>query len=55
MTQLEMFEKSFERQSNFFHLPLNQQRDIDARLGILDLRYECLTEEEKDRFYNHYE
>lgn len=36
MSEQEMFEKSFERPTNFFSLSARQQWDIDSQLGILD-------------------
>jgi len=36
MTDTEMFEKSFQRPKNFFHLTAKEQWDIDSKLGILD-------------------
>lgn len=54
MTEREMFEKSFERPSNFFKLPLEEQWAIDKRLGILDWEGKDLTEEDKERFRAHY-
>ena len=49
-----MFEKSFQRPSNFFKLSEERQWEIDKELGILDWVGGNLTEEEKIRFKNHY-
>jgi hypothetical protein len=54
MTDQEMFEKSFERPSNFFKLSARRQWEIDEELGILDWVGLKLTEEERERFKNHY-
>lgn len=54
MTEREMFEKSFERPSNYFQLPERLQWEIDSDLGILDWQGEGLTEEDKKRFREHY-
>lgn len=55
LTGQEMFEKSFERPHNFFKLSGQTQWIIDKRLGILDWNGTGLTEEQKERFENHYE
>lgn len=54
MTEREMFEKSFERPSNFFELSAERQWEIDKSLGILDWMGDDLTEEDKKRFQEHY-
>lgn len=54
MTEKEMFEKSFQRPSNYFNLSPRRQWEIDEDLGILDWKGENLTEEEMVRFKNHY-
>ena len=54
MTEKEMFEKSFQRPTNYFKLSPERQWEIDASLGILDWIGNDLTEEEKERFKNHY-
>lgn len=54
MNQREMFEASFGRPSNYFKLSPRQQWDIDANLGILDWEGGKLSEEDKERFENHY-
>ena len=55
MTEREMFEKSFERPSNYFYLSSEEIWRIDNELGILDWRGEGLSEEDKKRFKKHYE
>jgi len=54
MTQREMFEKSFQRPSNYFRLSDEEQWDIDKTLGILDWTGEGLTKEDLKRFKDHY-
>lgn len=54
MTEREMFEKSFERPSNYFKLDMREQWDIDKHLGILDWCGDDLTPEDKKRFKAHY-
>jgi len=54
MNEKEMFEKSFERPSNFFKLTGERQWEIDKMLGILDWVGGNLTAEEKVRFHDHY-
>ncbi len=54
MTEHEMFEKSFERPSNYFHLSPEEQWSIDDRLGILDWLGTNLTKDEIKRFKAHY-
>ena len=53
-TEREMFEKSFERPSNYFKLSAERQWEIDKALGILDWAGEGLSEEDMKRFKNHY-
>lgn len=55
LTEREMFEKSFERPKNFFKLTNDDKWDIDKSLGILDWKGENLSEEDMNRFRNHYE
>jgi len=50
-----MFEKSFQRPSNYFKLSPQRQWEIDDDLGILDWIGGNLTEEEKKRFKDHYD
>jgi len=55
MTERQMFEQSFQRPSNYFKLSGESQWAIDKGLGILDWEGDDLTEEDKERFKNHYE
>lgn len=55
MTEAEMFERSFERPSNYFKLSESQQWDIDGQLGILDWEGANLSDEQMSRFKNHYD
>lgn len=55
MTEREMFEKSFERPSNYFKLSPERQWEIDKDLGILDWIGEDLSDEDKKRFEEHYD
>ena len=54
MTEEEMFEKSFERPSNYFKLSADKQWSIDKELGILDWVGNNLIKKEKKRFKDHY-
>lgn len=54
MTQREMFEKSFQRPSNYFKLSGAVQWNIDKELGILDWDGDDLSEEDLKRFHAHY-
>jgi hypothetical protein len=54
MDEQEMFEKSFERPSNFFCLSEEEQWQIDKSLGILDWRGEDLSREDVKRYRKHY-
>jgi hypothetical protein len=54
MTEREMFEKSFERPSNYFKLDFETQWEIDKELGILDWIGKDLSKEDMERFKNHY-
>ena len=54
MTEEEMYEKSFERPTNYFRLSAESQWRIDDSLGILDWKGEGMTEEQRKRFKNHY-
>lgn len=49
-----MFEKSFERPTNYFELSPIEQWQIDHKLGILDWTGHGLSEEDIERFRNHY-
>ena len=55
MTQEEMYDKSFERPSNYFKLSPERQWEIDANLGILDWEGNDLTPEQVERLKEHYE
>ena len=55
MSEKEMFEKSFQRPSNFFKLSGERQWEIDKNLGILDWIGDDLSKEELKRFKEHYE
>lgn len=55
MSERKMFEKSFERPSNYFKLSSERQFEIDKSLGILDWIGEGLSKEDKKRFNKHYE
>lgn len=54
MTEQEMFEKSFQRPSNYFKLSGERQWEIDKSLGILDWIGEGLSKKDKKRFEKHY-
>lgn len=54
VNQREMFEKSFERPSNYFELSDERQWEIDAGLGILDWEGKDLSEEDRARYQSHY-
>lgn len=54
MTEREMFEKSFQRPSNYFKLSAESQWAIDKELGILDWNGDDLSEEDERRFKEHY-
>jgi len=54
MNEREMFEKSFERPSNYFELSEQRQWEIDKELGILDWIGLDLTKEDEERFKKHY-
>ena len=54
MAEREMFEKSFERPSNFYFLSQRKQWEIDGKLGILDWNGDDLTEEDEKRYRKHY-
>jgi len=49
-----MFEKSFERPSNYFKLSPREQWEIDDKLGILDWQGDNLSKEDLERFEKHY-
>lgn len=50
-----MFELSFQRPKNYFHLTTEHQWQIDYNLGILDWQGQGLSEEDMERFRAHYE
>ena len=52
--ELAMFEKSFQRPTNYFQLSERIQWGIDKDLGILDWEGKYLTEEDIKRFKEHY-
>ena len=54
MDQRDMFEASFKRPHNFFRLSSQRQWEIDDALGILDWDGEGLSDEDKERFRQHY-
>ena len=54
MNEKEMFEKSFERPTNYFNLSKKAQWDIDKKLGILDWKGEYFSKEDVKRFKDHY-
>lgn len=54
MNEREMFEKSFQRPSNYFKLSGERQWEIDEELGILDWMGSGLSKEDKERYKNHY-
>lgn len=54
MTEREMFEKSFERPRDYFHRSPAEQWSIDKKLGILDWMGEGLTDEDRQRYADHY-
>ena len=49
-----MFEKSFQRPSNYFKLSEERQWEIDKNLEILDWDGDDLTEDDMIRFREHY-
>ncbi len=50
-----MFERSFQRPSNYFKLTPRRQWEIDSDLGILDWVGKTMSEADQERFSNHYE
>lgn len=54
MNEREMFEKSFQRPSNYFKLSPDRQWEIDKELGILDWDGTGLSKEDIARFKAHY-
>jgi hypothetical protein len=55
MTELEMYEKSFERPRNFLNLSPEEQWRIDKELGILDWMGINLTESQIKRLDDYYD
>ncbi len=55
MTERQMYEASFQRPSNYFKLSTERQWEIDKQLGILDWVGEDLSQEDIERFKNHYD
>lgn len=58
MAEREMFEKSFQRPSNFFKLSGERQWEIDKDLGILDWMVgdvPSLSKEDIKRFNKYYD
>jgi len=54
MNEREMFEASFKRPRNYFHLSESKQWEIDRDLGILDWKGGSLSTADKKRFKDHY-
>ncbi len=54
MTEIEMFERSFERPPYFFKLSDEEQWEIDRELGILDWEGKEMTDKDWERFKKHY-
>jgi len=54
MSESEMFERSFQRPKNFYQLSGAEQWAIDKELGILDWMGSGLSEEDKQRYKDHY-
>ncbi len=50
-----MFEKSFQRPTNYFNLEEERQWAIDKSLGILDWQGDNLNTEDLLRYAEHYE
>jgi hypothetical protein len=55
MTEREMFERSFQRPTNYFKLSEREQWKIDSELGILDWEGSGLSKEDIELFNKHYE
>ena len=53
MTQQEMFEKCFERPSNFHDLSETEKWEIDKQLGILDWDAD-LDKDELERYWDYF-
>lgn len=54
MTERQMFEKSFQRPTNYFKLSSAVQWKIDNDLGILDWNGDYLSKDDIVRFKSHY-
>jgi len=54
MNEREMFEKSFQRPTDYLKLTPQQQWSIDSKLGILDWQGLGLTDEDREKMKNHY-
>lgn len=54
MTEREMFEKSFQRPTDYFDRSPREQWSIDNKLGILDWNGDGLSKEDILRFQRHY-
>ena len=55
MTNDEMYEKSFERPRDYFHLSRDEQDLIDISLGIRAWVGTGLKEHQEERFAAHYD
>lgn len=55
LTEQQMFELSFKRPRNYFHLPEIEQWSIDKSLGILDWLGADLSEDDIAKFHAHYQ
>lgn len=54
MNQREMFERSFQRPSDYFYLSEELRQDIDKRLGILNWSGKSLSKKDLKRYRAHY-
>ena len=54
MTQQEMFEKSFQRPSNFLHLPHEERNKIDEELGLTDWDLGTLSTSDCQKLFEFY-
>ena len=55
MTEDEMFEQSMKRPSSYFKFSHEHQWYIDEQLGILDWKGDNMTDEQYQRFKDHYD
>lgn len=53
--QRELFEKSFERPVDYFNRSPKEQWEIDRKLGILGWHGYGLSEEDLERYWDHYD